>query len=108
MHRKTLYENEFIHFVCGQQSALAIYRHGLVELINPKSFSVEGISPMNIGQKYALYALLSDDFPLVILSGVAGSGKTLLAVAAGLAGTFNDHSKERPSYNARMRPFTVG
>ncbi|MGN0242397.1 MAG: PhoH family protein [Candidatus Weimeria sp.] len=101
-HKKTLYENEFIHFFCGQQSALAIYQNGLVKLINPKNSSVEGISPVNIGQKYAMYALLSDEFPLVILSGVAGSGKTLLAVAAGLAGTFNDHSKEAPSYNALM------
>ena len=43
-----------------------------------------GISPKNIGQAMALHALLDPHIDLVILTGPAGSGKTLLALAAAL------------------------
>ncbi|GAB2685648.1 PhoH family protein [Aliiglaciecola aliphaticivorans] len=43
-----------------------------------------GISPKNIGQAMAFHALLDPHIDLVILTGPAGSGKTLLALAAAL------------------------
>ena len=43
-----------------------------------------GISPKNIGQGMALHALLDPHIDLIILTGPAGSGKTLLALAAAL------------------------
>ncbi|MBE1300086.1 MAG: AAA family ATPase [Alteromonadaceae bacterium] len=43
-----------------------------------------GISPKNIGQAMALHTLLDPHIDLVILTGPAGSGKTLLALAAAL------------------------
>ena len=43
-----------------------------------------GITPKNIYQAMALDALLDPDIDLVILTGAAGSGKTLLALAAAL------------------------
>ena len=43
-----------------------------------------GISPKNIGQAMALHALLDPHIDLCILTGPAGSGKTLLALAAAL------------------------
>jgi PhoH-like ATPase len=43
-----------------------------------------GISPKNIGQAMALHALLDSHIDLCILTGPAGSGKTLLALAAAL------------------------
>lgn len=43
-----------------------------------------GISPKNIEQQFAIDALLNPKIPLVTLSGKAGTGKTLLSVAAGL------------------------
>lgn len=43
-----------------------------------------GISPKNIYQGMALDALLDPDIELVMLTGAAGSGKTLLAMAAAL------------------------
>ena len=43
-----------------------------------------GVSPKNIGQAMALHSLLDPHIDLVILSGPAGSGKTLLALAAAL------------------------
>lgn len=46
-----------------------------------------GITPKNIYQAMALDALLDHDIDLVILTGAAGSGKTLLAMAAALEQT---------------------
>jgi PhoH-like ATPase len=46
--------------------------------------SAWGISPKNMGQAMAMHALLDPHIDLVILTGPAGSGKTLLALAAAL------------------------
>ncbi len=43
-----------------------------------------GISPRNKEQRFAIDLLLNDQIPLVTLIGKAGTGKTLLALAAGL------------------------
>jgi len=43
-----------------------------------------GVRPRNVEQSFALDLLLSDQIPLVTLVGKAGTGKTLLAIAAGL------------------------
>jgi PhoH-like ATPase len=44
-----------------------------------------GLKPRNQEQVFALSALLDDKIKLVTLSGTAGTGKTLLAIAAGLS-----------------------
>ncbi|MCW7755384.1 PhoH family protein [Desulfobotulus sp. H1] len=43
-----------------------------------------GINPRNAEQSFAIDALLNDDIPLVTITGKAGTGKTLLALAAAL------------------------
>lgn len=53
------------------------------------------LSPKNTEQVFALDALLNDDIPLVTLIGKAGTGKTLLAVAAGLYKTIDCGQYER-------------
>ena len=45
---------------------------------------VYGIKPRNAEQTFALHALLNPDIKLVSLQGVAGTGKTLLALASAL------------------------
>lgn len=45
---------------------------------------VWGIGGRNVGQRFALDALLDNNIKLATLTGRAGSGKTLLALAAGL------------------------
>ncbi|HYB21570.1 MAG TPA: PhoH family protein [Thermodesulfobacteriota bacterium] len=45
--------------------------------------SLEGISPKNVEQACALDALLNPEVEIVALTGDAGTGKTLLALAAG-------------------------
>lgn len=66
------------------QSALTRY-DGLedqLELVT-KTYAF-GIKPKNAEQAFALNALLNPDIKLVALQGVAGTGKTLLALAAAL------------------------
>ncbi len=56
---------------------------GLVPLIKPKE-GVWGVHPKNLEQQFAFDALLNNEINLVSLVGKAGTGKTLLAIAAGL------------------------
>jgi len=53
--------------------------------------AVYGIKPRNKEQFYALDALLDPEVPLVTLMGKAGTGKTLLALAAGLHMVRDEH-----------------
>lgn len=68
----------------GKTSSLAFYNHhtDCVERIE-KEF-VYGIKPKNAEQAFAFHALLNPDVKLVAMQGVAGTGKTLLALAASL------------------------
>jgi PhoH-like ATPase len=50
----------------------------------PWEGTVAGISPLNERQRVALELLLDDEVRLVTLVGKAGTGKTILAIAAGL------------------------
>lgn len=65
-----------------------------------------GISPKNEQQKEAIKHLLDPYIDLVILQGIAGSGKTLLALAAGLECTLND--KQHSEIIFTRAPVSVG
>ncbi|MBE0597082.1 MAG: PhoH family protein [Desulfuromonadales bacterium] len=56
----------------------------LVPLIRPPKEGLWGIHPRNREQQFAFDLLLNDEIQLVTLVGKAGTGKTLLAIAAGL------------------------
>lgn len=58
-------------------------KEGIVPLI-PMREGVWGIYPKNMEQQFALDALLNEEVQLVSLVGKAGTGKTLMAIAAGL------------------------
>lgn len=53
------------------------------------------ISPKNLGQKFALEALMDDSIPLVLLMGPAGTGKTFINLAAGLENTLNQKKYDK-------------
>ncbi len=67
-------------------SALGMFRAktGLVELIPSFKEGVWGVKPRNKEQHFAFALLMDDSIKLVTLAGKAGTGKTLLALAAGL------------------------
>jgi len=68
----------------GSKSALATYRAADRELVRVEKMTTYGISPRNAEQSFALKALTNDDIKLVTLVGAAGTGKTILALAAAL------------------------
>lgn len=68
----------------GRSSSLAVYNPHLDQLERIEKEFVYGIKPKKAEQAFALNALLNDDIKLVALQGVAGTGKTLLALASAL------------------------
>ncbi|MBR6358643.1 MAG: PhoH family protein [Lachnospiraceae bacterium] len=73
-------------------SALKRFTNGAWVQLNDDDYKCEYCIPKNVGQRFALHALLSspEDIPLVILKGPAGCAKTFLSLAAGLQGYFGD------------------
>jgi PhoH-like ATPase len=66
----------------------------LVPILDTRE-GVWGIKPRNREQHFALDALLDDRIKLVTLMGKAGTGKTLIAMAAGLKRVVNDREFRR-------------
>lgn len=66
-----------------------LVNNAIVPLLRGVVDGVWGIVPRNVEQIFALDMLLNDDIRLVSLVGKAGTGKTLLAIAAGLALTID-------------------
>lgn len=62
----------------------------LIVPVRPKRGPIFGIMARNLQQTMALELLLDDSVKLVTLVGGAGTGKTLLALAAGLTKTLNE------------------
>jgi PhoH-like ATPase len=79
------FANENVVLKNGSTSALAFFDGSsrTIKLIQPKI--CHGIKPRNSEQTFALNAMLNPDISLVTISGKAGTGKTLLALAAALA-----------------------
>ncbi len=90
-------------FVCLQDeanprhTALGRFRaeSGRVEPLRVPREPVWGIQPRNREQRYAMDALLDDRLQLVTLTGKAGTGKTLLAIAAGLQKALEENVYKR-------------
>lgn len=68
----------------GSKSALATYRPQDRAFVRIEKQIAYNIAPRNAEQSFALKALLNEDIRLVTLAGKAGTGKTLLALAAAL------------------------
>jgi PhoH-like ATPase len=76
--------NHFFILRNGKNSALSYYNptNNMVELVK-KNFTY-GIKPRNAEQTFAMQAILNPDIKLVTIQGVAGTGKTLLALAGSI------------------------
>jgi PhoH-like ATPase len=94
------YPNQFVlikNSANPSQTALSRYsqqKNSLVPIANTKH-GVWGITARNKQQQFALDLLLNDDIHLVTLVGRAGTGKTLLALAAGVEKTIENRAFQR-------------
>ena len=82
-----------------KQSVLAIFKDDgiaprFVHVQKPRQQNGRGIAPRNIGQAFALAMLRDPGITLVTLSGIAGSGKTLMALLAGVDAINADDSPQ--------------
>ena len=89
---KSLYPNQLILFKSKQnekKTALARYlgKDKPVLKINKVKRGIWGVKPKNKEQVFASNILMDPHVPIISLVGPAGSGKTLLAIAAGLEQT---------------------
>lgn len=77
-------KNHYYILKSGKKSVLAYYNpfNEMVEQVEKRS--IYGVKPRNAEQTFAIHALLKPDVKLVSLQGIAGTGKTLIALAASL------------------------
>tara|TARA_B100001287_G_C22685168_1_gene532920 strand:- start:165 stop:1484 length:1320 start_codon:yes stop_codon:yes gene_type:complete len=68
----------------GKSSSLAFFNHAVDQIERIEKEFVYGIKPKNAEQAFALHALMNPSIKLVAIQGVAGTGKTLLALASAL------------------------
>lgn len=79
-----LMPNEYFILKNGSLSALGVFDAAIGRIRRVKSKPCSGIKARNAEQAFALDALLNRNIPLVSLTGKAGTGKTLVALAAAL------------------------
>jgi PhoH-like ATPase len=83
-----IYENSLVvatSDTSAQKSLIGMVRDG--KIVKPRSrLESAGIIPRSKEQKAAVHLLSDDDIPLVAMTGLAGSGKTFLALTAAMAG----------------------
>lgn len=81
---EALISNEYIILRNGRKSALANYNPFSRKIQRVEKVTCYGISARNAEQAFALDALVNPEISLVSITGKAGTGKTLLALAAAL------------------------
>ena len=89
-----LHVNQYVLLEAGEKQTIPA-RLGLggklVRLVVPEGLRIPDgnhLKPLNLGQKCFIDALLNPEISLVTCFGQAGTGKTLVAMAAGLHGVF--------------------
>ena len=93
--RTGLSVNEYVLLCCGEKQTIParLQADGLFVRLNiPDVLKIpdgQTLKPLNLGQRCLIDALLNPDISLVTCYGHAGTGKTLVAVAAGLHEMFN-------------------
>ncbi|WP_338555660.1 PhoH family protein [Paenibacillus sp. KS-LC4] len=92
--------NEFVilrdEMGTSKSALLKVSQDGLkLEPLFLSNDPVWGITARNAQQRMALELLLNDEIPLVTLTGKAGTGKTLLALASGLLKVEDEHKYKK-------------
>jgi PhoH-like ATPase len=94
-NKRELYPNQYVLFRDADDESHTGLGRRLADTdhvipVAPPRKPVFGLMARNLQQTMALDALLDDEIRLVTLLGSAGTGKTLLALAAGMSKVFND------------------
>ena len=76
--------NQLYKFNFGGTTVCARYDAKKEMIVLVRSLQASGIRPRNDEQRFAMDACLNPDIPLVSLTGGAGTGKTLIALASAL------------------------
>ncbi len=89
--------NHYFILKNDKNSVLCFYNAQNETLERVNKTAAHGIKPRNAEQSFAMHAVLNPDVSLVTIQGVAGTGKTLLALAAAM----EQKAKYRQIYLAR-------
>ena len=96
--KRPIYPNECVVYVDPlneKKTAMTVYKNSSQSVVLAKPYnknSIWGVKPRNREQVLAFNLLMDPAIPVVTLVGKAGSGKTLMALAAGLEQTFGADS----------------
>lgn len=82
--KQPMIANEYMIMRNGRKSALVKFDAGARRLQRVDRYPAYGIMPRNAEQTFAMNALLDPGIQLVSITGKAGTGKTLIALAAAL------------------------
>ncbi|MCU0268958.1 MAG: PhoH family protein [Acidimicrobiales bacterium] len=88
--------NEFAVCRAGSQSVLVRHVDGLLVPV-PRHLEAWGLRPRSKEQQFALDLLLDPEVRVIALDGMAGTGKTILALAAGLEQVMESRSYDKLS-----------
>jgi len=80
-----IYPNKFFIFKNTNRSILARIDENLENFVKVDKNTIYGIKSRNAEQTFATEALINPNIPLVTMTGKAGTGKTLLALASALS-----------------------
>ncbi|MGL4909172.1 MAG: PhoH family protein [Bacteroidales bacterium] len=83
------FANETFILKGEDSTAMAMYNSATKSLELVSKIRAYGIDPRNAEQTFAMQALMNPNIKLMSLTGIAGTGKTLLALAAALAQEFD-------------------
>ena len=82
--RRKLSDNSYYVLKNTTKSALIYYDGDESSVKRVEKVSISGITPRNAEQAFAIHSLLNHKISLVSINGVAGTGKTLLALASAI------------------------
>lgn len=81
-HKQNNY-NYLISETCGNKILCRVVNES-IKIVDEKNLMKQDVSPKNIGQKFFVDSILDPQINLIAVSALAGSGKSLLAVATAM------------------------